>query len=261
MPVEPAILPMTSHRALQLDLPLYAPPVPAPGPAIALDGQHIAYALQRSRRRRTISLLIDERGLRVAAPLKAPQQAIDALLREHAAWVIRKVRDWQQKQPPPRQWRSGEQIMLYGTPVTLATRTGIDSPLLEQDRLLLGLHGLEPDEIESTVRDWLKQQALALYTHRCHEFSAQLELPVPKVRLSNARTRWGSCHASGRISMNWRLVQTPAAWIDYVAAHEVAHLRQMNHSPAFWRTVAELVPDYADRRAALRREAHRYLLL
>ena len=61
--------------------------------------------------------------------------------------------------------------------------------------------------------------------------------------------------------MNWRLVQGPQAWIDYVAAHEVAHLRQMNHSPAFWLTVAALVPDYAERRIALRRESQHYLLL
>jgi predicted metal-dependent hydrolase len=61
--------------------------------------------------------------------------------------------------------------------------------------------------------------------------------------------------------MNWRLIQAPLTWIDYVAAHEVAHLRQMNHSRAFWLAVAALVPDYADRRAALRRDTQRYLLL
>lgn len=252
---------MTDRPALQAELPLCAPPAPDTGPAIDLGGRRIAYTLQRTRRRRTISLLIDERGLRVAAPLQAPQQAIDALLREHAAWVIRKVHDWQQQRPPPRLWRGGEQIMLHGAPLTLTVCAGIDSPQLDRDRLLFGPPDLSALQVESRVRSWLKEQALGLYTRRCREFSTQLGLTPPAVRLSNARTRWGSCHASGRISMNWRLVQTPLAWIDYVAAHEVAHLRQMNHSPAFWRTVAELVADHAQRRAALRREAHRYLLL
>ena len=250
----------TDRLPLQPELPLYAPPAAETGPAIELDGQHIAYTLHRTRRRRTISLLIDERGLRVAAPLQAPQRAIDALLREHAAWVIRKVHDWRQKRPPQRRWIAGEQIMLYGAPVMLEAQSGSDLPQLEEDRLLFNPQ-LAPAEIESRVHGWLKQQALACFSRRCHDYSAQLELPQPAVRLSNARTRWGSCHAGGRISMNWRLVQTPAAWIDYVAAHEVAHLRQMNHSPAFWRTVALLVADYAERRAALRRDAHRYLLL
>lgn len=248
---------MSKNPALQSELPLVAP---ESGPAIELDGRHIAYTLLRTRRRRTIALLIDDRGLRVAAPLKAPQRAIDDLLRLHAAWVIRRVHDWQQKRPPPRSWVAGEHIMLYGAPVTLEGHAGIKQPQLEQDRLLFNPQSA-PATIESGVRDWLKQQALACFTRRCHDYSAQLELPAPAVRLSNARTRWGSCHANGRISMNWRLVQAPPTWIDYVAAHEVAHLRQMNHSPAFWRTVAILVADYAERRTALRREAHRYLLL
>jgi len=249
---------MSQNPALQSELPLLAPLESRP--AIELDGRRISYTLQRSRRRRTISLLIDERGLRVAAPLKASQRAIDELLRLHAGWVIRKVHDWQQKRPPARSWVSGEQIMLYGAPVTLEAHAGIVLPQLDQDQLLFDPQ-LAPAAIESGVRNWLKQQALACFTHRCRDYSAQLELPAPAVRLSNARTRWGSCHAKGRISMNWRLVQTPMTWIDYVAAHEVAHLRQMNHSPAFWRTVEMLVADYAERRVALRREAHRYLLL
>jgi predicted metal-dependent hydrolase len=229
-------------------------------PAIELDGRRISYTLQRTPRRRTIALLIDDRGLRVAAPLKAPQRAIDDLLRLHAGWVIRKVQDWQEKRLPALSWVAGEHIMLYGAPLTLEAHAGIKLPQQEQTRLLFDPQLAAP-VIESGVRNWLKQQALACFTERCRDYSAQLDLPAPAVRLSNARTRWGSCHAQGSIRMNWRLVQAPVAWIDYVAAHEVAHLRQMNHSPAFWRTVAALVPDYAERRAALRRDAHRYLLL
>lgn len=227
---------------------------------IELEGHRIDYRLRRSPRRRSIALLIDERGLRVAAPLRAPQQAIDALLREHADWVLRKVGDWQRRQPPARQWVAGEQIMLQGEPLVLAPRQGISEPQVVDDRQLL-VPDLGRAELERAVQRWLKWQALELFTRRCHDYALRLGLPLPTVRLSNARTRWGSCHAGGRIRIHWRLVQGPVAWSDYVVAHEVAHLRQMNHSPAFWATVASLVPDYAERRAALRREAHRYLLL
>lgn len=228
--------------------------------SIELEGRRIGYRLRRSPRRRTIALLIDDRGLRVAAPLRAPQQAIDALLREHSGWVLRKVGDWQRRQPPARQWVAGEQLMLLGEPLILELRQGIRAPQVADDRRLL-VPDRDPAALERAVQRWLKQQALALFTRRCHDYSLQLGLPLPAVRLSNARTRWGSCHAGGRIRIHWRLVQGPPAWSDYVVAHEVAHLRQMNHSPAFWATVASLVPDYAERRAALRREAHRYLLL
>jgi len=227
--------------------------------SIELAGSRITYRLRRSPRRRTIALLIDDRGLRVAAPLRAPQRAIDELLLQHAAWVIRKVGDWERKKPALRRWVSGEQVMLQGAPLTLETAAGTGLPQIDGDRLLIDA-ALDAPAVESAVRCWLKQRALAHFTGRCHAYSAQLGLPAPAVRLSNARTRWGSCHAGGRIRMNWRLIQLPQDWIDYVAAHEVAHLRQMNHSPAFWETVASLVPDHAARRAALRRDAHHYLL-
>lgn len=250
---------MIRREALTSPPPLHAPPDSTP--SIELDGHLITYTLQRTRRRRTMALVIDERGLRVAAPPHAPQRAIDDLLRGHAAWVIRKVHDWQLKRPPPRSWTAGESLMLFGAPVTLEARAGIGRPQLEGDRLLCDPRAIASATIEHQVRAWLKQQALPFFIRRCADYSAQLQLPAPEVRLSNARTRWGSCHAGGRIRMNWRLVQMPAAWIDYVAAHEVAHLRQMNHSPAFWHTVSTLVADFAERRAALRREAHRYLML
>lgn len=227
--------------------------------SIELAGSRITYRLRRSPRRRTIALLIDDRGLRVAAPLRAPQRAIDELLLQHAAWVIRKVGDWERKKPAPRRWIAGEQIMLQGAPLTLETAAGTGLPQIDGDRLLIDA-ALDAPAIEAAVRCWLKQRALAHFTSRCHAYSAQLGLPAPAVRLSSARTRWGSCHAGGRIRMNWRLIQLPQDWIDYVAAHEVSHLRQMNHSPAFWETVALLVPDHAARRAALRRDAHHYLL-
>ena len=228
---------------------------------IELGDRQVQYTLRRSPRRRSIALLVDERGLRVAAPLAAPQTAIDDLLREHAAWVLRKVGDWEQKRPPPRTWTAGEQIMYVGAALRLELQTGIESPQISGGCLLVGPPALTPKGIEGRVRTWLKRQALTLYTQRCAEYSARLGLPEPALRLSSARTRWGSCHAGGRIRMNWRLIQGPQSWIDYVAAHEVAHLREWNHSAAFWRTVALLVPDYAERRAALRRDASSYLLL
>ncbi len=227
--------------------------------AIELAGCRIPYRLRRSSRRRTIALLIDDRGLQVAAPLRASQGAIDALLHEHATWVIRKFGDWQRKRPTPRRWIAGEQIMLRGSALTLETCAGIAQARQDGDRLLVSA-ALATAAMEAAVQRWLKDQALAHFTLRCQTYSTQLGLPAPAVRLSNARTRWGSCHAAGRIRMNWRLIHLPEAWIDYVAAHEVAHLRQMNHSPAFWQTVATLVPDHRERRAALRRDAHRYLL-
>ena len=89
--------------------------------------------------------------------------------------------------------------------------------------------------------------------------SSDLTLQSVSIRLSNARSRWGSCHTSGRISLNWRLIHLPSHLIDYVVVHELAHLVEMNHSPRFWAVVARVIPDYAARRREIRKESHRYV--
>ena len=98
-------------------------------------------------------------------------------------------------------------------------------------------------------------RALAWYRGRIEEYCHRLGLPVPAVRLSNARTRWGSCSSRSGIRLHWRLVHLSPALIDYVVAHEVAHLVEMNHSPRFWAVVERLYPDWREARAALRRAA------
>jgi predicted metal-dependent hydrolase len=125
------------------------------------------------------------------------------------------------------------------------------------DRLLAG----NSPALAQTVTDWLRQQALHCFGLRIAHYHPQIGVAGPQVRLSDARTRWGSCHSSGRIRLNWRLVQMPLHLIDYVVAHELAHLREMNHSPRFWRTVGLMVPDYAARRREIRTDGHRYLLV
>ncbi|MGZ8155323.1 MAG: M48 family metallopeptidase, partial [Burkholderiales bacterium] len=119
-----------------------------------------------------------------------------------------------------------------------------------------------PAAVARRVHEWLHTQALGCFAARVDYFRLSAGIDSkPQVRLSNARTRWGSCHVSGRIHLNWRLVQMPLRLIDYVVAHEVAHLMEMNHSKRFWRTVAGMVPDYQARRIELRQDAHRYLLV
>lgn len=228
---------------------------------IDIGGQPVGYTLRRTKRRRSIALLIDERGLRVAAPLGAPQIDIDRMLQNNAAWVLRKIETWQYRRPSPLQWQAGENLYFLGRPLTLRWDPGALIPRITENALLVAPATPSAPTVEDRVRTLFRAEALALFTRRCADFSAQRGLPAPVVCLSDAHTRWGSCHTGGRIRMQWRLIQTPPEWIDYVAAHEVAHLEQMNHSAAFWRVVAALIPDHAERRAALRRDAHRYLLL
>jgi len=222
----------------------------------------INYTVRRSRRRRRIALTIDEQGLHVGAPLRASDHAIDALLRQHAAWVLRKLAEWQARRPQPRHWQDGDTLMLQGRALQLTLMSGPRDIQLCHDRMVVGTgQSSDTDAIRAAVTGWLRQQALQCFRGRVAHFHPQLQVAEPEIRLSNARTRWGSCHVNGRIRLNWRLIQLPLHLVDYVVVHELAHLVEMNHSPRFWETVARLIPDYVACRTEIRSEGHRYLLV
>ena len=112
--------------------------------------------------------------------------------------------------------------------------------------------GAAPAEAGAAVRSWLQREARALFEARIAHFAPRLGVRCTRLSLSSARTRWGSASADGSIRLNWRLVHFPAALVDYVVVHELAHLREMNHSPRFWAVVASAMPDHALHRAALK---------
>jgi len=112
--------------------------------------------------------------------------------------------------------------------------------------------GASVTQVRDAAQVWLKKQAKALFEQRLHHFAPLLGVRWQKLSLSTASTRWGSARNDGHIRLNWRLIHLPISQIDYVVVHELAHLREMNHSPRFWETVGEVMPDYAQRRKALR---------
>jgi predicted metal-dependent hydrolase len=255
---------MSRTKPAQLDLPLrFRQQQPVARAHLALEGRLVSYTIKRSVRRRAISILVDEDGLRVGAPWHATQSAIDRLLRAHAAWVLRKLDEWRVHRLPGDALADGARVMLLGEPFTLKI-TPEDAPIgVRGAELLVGPAGIGANAAPARrIHEWLRNQALRCFEERVGHYRALLEISSEtRVFLSSARTRWGSCHVSGRIHLNWRLVQMPPRLIDYVVAHEVAHLIEMNHSKRFWSAVARVMPDYAARRKELRSEGHRYLLI
>jgi predicted metal-dependent hydrolase len=250
------------RRAGQLDLPLEFRAREAVGRAhLALEGKLVTYTVKRSLRRRAISIMVDEEGLRVGAPWDASERAIERLIHKHSEWVLRKLDEWNVRRAPARRWQDGEPLMLLGMPHVLKVVPTANAPRVQGNVVIIGMPDDAATSVSRQVLDWLRDEAITCYRERVEHYRRLLQVDAPHVLLSSARTRWGSCHSSGRIHLNWRLIQMPLRLIDYVVAHEVAHLLEMNHSQRFWRTVARVVPDYAERRAEIRRDAHRYLLV
>jgi predicted metal-dependent hydrolase len=220
-----------------------------PRKLIQLRDRKVAYRFTR-RRRRTLGITVDAEGLSVAAPMRAPWRDIESFLRDKERWILAKLDEWAQV-PRPRVLRgaSGESLPLFGTSVVLDVRHGGRAVRRDSNRLVVCAPA--PVRVLETLVGWLKTRALESLVPRIEHFSARLGVPAPCVGLSSARGQWGVCVEGGPIRLNWRLVHLDPALTDYVVAHEVAHLVEMNHSKRFWSLVGTLYPDWRAARERL----------
>lgn len=221
---------------------------------LRLDGQVLSYALRRTRRRR-IGLYIDHRGLRVGAPHRVSLGEIESLIRQHGDWVVKKLEECHNRPATPvLTLTDGLQLPLLGTRLTLRLATGNNRALWNESGPLptLTLCLRTPADAARVLENALREKARPLFGERLAHYARQLGVSPPPLALSSARTRWGSCSRKTGIRLNWRLIYFPPHLIDYVVAHELSHLREMNHSPRFWAVVGTLFPDYPDARRELK---------
>ena len=223
---------------------------------IVLDDTPFDWELKRTQRR-SIGLRIDERGLRVLAPRWVTIAAIEAALHERSEWIVRTHAQWQalsqRRARLDPQWAHETRFEFFGEPLVLWLGSDTRRARRDGDRLELALPvDAEPERIRAQAESWLRRHAHPVFEQRTAHFARTLGVSPRGLSLSSARTRWGSCGPDGTIRLNWRLALLPVDIIDYVVAHEVAHLRELNHSPAFWAIVARLYPGYRQARAWLR---------
>lgn len=223
---------------------------------ILLLDKQIPYTLKRSKRR-TIGLRIDDRGLTVSVPLRATEKWLHSVLLEKADWVVAKLDGWQSKKAPVIEWRDGANIPFRAETfvLQLVPKVRGAAPRLQEDILLVPV-GEDADaaRIEKAVTAWYRIEALRVFEECVDYFAPPMNVSPSAVKLSSARTQWGSCTVRGVVRLNWQLVKMPLHLIDYVVVHELAHLVEMNHSAAFWRVVESACPDYK----RCRKELHSY---
>jgi len=235
-------------------------PVPRPGERaatmrrIVLCGESIDYVLHRARRQ-TIGMAVDLDGLTVRAPRWVTIREIEEALTERGAWIVRTLAEWRSRQRDvlPREWRTGAPILYLGEELRLAVFPSRATAVRPDMFDLKVLHPTAHDEraIADTVSRWLRDEAAQRVLPRVADFARRVTHALPPVRLSNARSEWGSCNHKGEIRLNWRLIQLPPVLADYVVAHEVAHLVELNHSRKFWALVEALLPGHDAHRKEL----------
>lgn len=226
---------------------------------LSLGDDSVDYVLLRRRGRRGVGLKVDEGGLTVSAPLTLPLARIEALVRESERWVRRKLLEWQGRQVPAVEWRDGARLHFLGGGLALRIVAGTRNRV-ERDggELVATLRSTGEADVRRAVTAWYKRVALDHLQSRVAELAAAAGVVPPTVLLSSALARWGSCNSRREVRLAWRLVKAPAELVDYVICHELAHLRHMNHSSAFWAEVERQCPDYRQLRRRLFETDHLY---
>ncbi len=222
-----------------------------------LEGMRVNYLFQRVRRR-SIGFVVGPDGLEVRAPKWVTLKEVELGLQERGEWVLRKWAEVQERQKNIRQieWADGACLDYLGSSIRLRLSPEVGRSELHEGielRLALPLNA-EASQIRDAVQAWLMREGRALFEARLNFFAPLMGVQWRKLSLSNAGSRWGSARIDGAIRLNWRLIHLKPDAIDYVVVHELAHLREMNHSPAFWKVVAEILPDHVERRKALQKE-------
>ncbi len=222
----------------------------------AIDSRVLEYRLKRSARR-TIGFTIDGSGLSITAPRWVTLTDIEAAIAEKQRWIFAKLAEWktrtEQRALPQIDWRDGAQLPYLGKTVTIAL--GASAVAFDTDTLRLSLPlpaQADMQQIKDRVQGWLQGEAKRIFGERLAVYAQRLGVTYSTYALSSAATRWGSCSSDGRIRLNWRLIHFPMSIIDYVVAHELSHLREMNHSPAFWQTVESIFPEFREARHTLK---------
>lgn len=221
---------------------------------IILAGRIVAYALRRDRLR--LAMRIDEQGLRVGAPRHVSLAGIEAFILGHGTWVLNKLDELASRTIPRHlPIHDGARLPVLGEEIRVRVTTGGNRGLWKADGEAgeLWLAARPTADLSLLARRALQRRALEHFRPRLAATTALIGRPPPPLSLSSARTRWGSCSVRSGIRLNWRLIHLPPALIDYVIAHEVAHLVEMNHGPRFWKLVESIYPEWRNARAALKR--------
>ena len=233
---------------------IFGPRTPPASPVVHLSvgPQPLPLLMVRNPRARRYLLRLRPDGTaRVTIPRGGSTALARQFVERHAAWLERELQRLQSQPRKPAVWTIGTEILLRGEAVRIETgssRDGARTRTIRAETVRFGSESVRVSDpaadLRPAIEGHLRQLAARELPPRVLELAARHGLTVRRITVRNQKSRWGSCSRRGTISLNWRLIQTPAFVSDYICLHELVHLRQMNHSPGFWREMERVCPDY-----------------
>lgn len=229
---------------------------------LELSGSTITYLLKVSSRARRLRLAVrPDTGLEVTTPKGVPLVRIEAVLHEKAAWIESTLQRFAAQAPAATATLhdgatisfGGMSLQLHLCQVVTATRIHI---ALAGTTLTMTTPQTDDATVRAALEAWYRRQARLIFAERVAHWNARFGFEHGRIAIKDQRSRWGSCSQSGNLNFNWRLLLAPREVLDYIVIHELAHLKEANHSPRFWALVATLRPDYKQQRRWLRLHGH-----
>lgn len=199
--------------------------------------------VRRSKRARRAKLRILDGQLEVVLPLAAPSRVAFELLSLHEEWAFRFL----QKSAKPRP----STLTFRGEPLKVVTSDEVRHAMYRP-----GLLTVPPGDVDQTVRDWMKNQALCIFRDAIELRSNEMGLWPKRVQFRDQRSKWGACSSTGTVTFNWRVVMAPPEVLDYLVVHELAHLKELNHSSRFWAIVERHCSDHKRLRRWLKQNGY-----
>jgi len=226
----------------------------------------LEYEFLRSKRR-SIGFLITEHGLRVTAPRWVTIADVESAIQEKQNWILKKLSERRERVAQQAQlevrWQDGAKFAFMGQPLCLridnSKTQSVTFDSASRELTICLPHDAGEQQLKDRVQAWLQQQAKQVFLERLPVFAEKLGVCYHSMALSAASTRWGSCTSEGKIRLNWRLIHFSPDVIDYVIAHELAHLKEMNHGPRFWATVQSVFPEFEQAKHSLRHHAAQHI--
>lgn len=211
---------------------------------VELLGQSVEYELRRSPDAAKPRIDVDIHGITVVVP-QSDEASPEKLLKENAVWVIEKKENYDayREKVPERDYEEGAMFPYLGDERELVVERRPSSEVSE-NTLRLARHHVEETSIKRALETLYRRKAREVFEGRAEYFAEQMDVEYEKIEIRNQRTKWGSCSTTGTLGLNWRLMMAPQEIVDYVVVHELAHLRESNHTDEFWSLVAEHDPNY-----------------
>jgi predicted metal-dependent hydrolase len=213
---------------------------------VELLGQSVEYELQRSSDATEPRIDVDIHGVTVVVP-HSEETHPEELLKENAVWVVEKKQkyDSYREEIPEREHEEGAMFPYLDDEREVVVERRPSSSVTE-NTLRLASHHVEDTSVKRALETLYRRKARETFEERAEYFAEQMGVEYEKIEVRNQRTKWGSCSTTGTLGLNWRLMMAPEEIVDYIVVHELAHLRESNHTDAFWSLVAKHDPDYEE---------------